>query len=121
MTKTNPLQRLLRCASLLGCAWAGQAAQAADNCDAVREGIEKKIRANGVAEFALEVIDAAASAPGKVVGSCARGTRTIVYRRGDPGAAAAPAAPAASIRAPAPVITECKDGSTPVNGQCPTK
>jgi hypothetical protein len=117
-TMTRPLPRLLRCAALLCCAWAGHPALAADNCDAVREGIEKKIRANGVAEFALEVIDAAASAPGKVVGSCARGTRTIVYRRGDPGAAAAPAA---SIRAPAPVITECKDGSAPVNGQCPRK
>jgi hypothetical protein len=118
MTKTSPLLRLLRCASLLCCAWAIQAAQAADNCDAVREGIEKKIRANGVAEFTLEVIDAAASAPGKVVGNCARGARTIVYRRGDVGAAA-PAA--SSTPAPTPVITECKDGSAPVNGRCPRK
>jgi hypothetical protein len=115
-TMTSPLQRLLRCAALLCCAWAGHPALAADNCDAVREGIEKKIRANGVAEFTLEVIDAAASAPGKVVGNCARGTRTIVYRRGEAGAAAAPSTPA-----PAAVITECKDGSAPVNGQCPRK
>lgn len=79
---------------------------AADNCDAVREGIDKKIRAAGVASFTLEVIDAAASAPGKVVGNCARGGRLIVYRRN----ASAPA-----------VITECKDGSAPVDGQCPKK
>lgn len=88
---------------------AGSAAAAsADTCDAVREGIEKKIRAAGVSAFTLEVIDAAASAPGKVVGNCARGARIIVYRRD--GAGTVPA-----------LITECRDGSAPVNGACPKK
>ncbi len=105
MTIRTP-RRCLRAAPLL--LTLASAAQAADNCDAVREGIERKIRAAGVAVFTLEVIDAGASAPGKVVGNCARGSRHIVYRRD--------AAPAA-----APVITECKDGSTPVNGSCPKK
>jgi hypothetical protein len=109
MRKPSPPQRLLQRALLLCCAWAVHPAQAADNCNGVRESIEKKIRANGVAEFTLEVIDAGASAPGKAVGSCARGSRTIVYRRGD------------AVATAAPVITECKDGSTPVNGQCPRK
>ncbi|MFO1217244.1 MAG: DUF1161 domain-containing protein [Burkholderiaceae bacterium] len=112
MTKSILACRLLVAA--LGIA-AGAAAMAADNCDAVRADIDKKIRASGVTVFTLEVIDAAAAAPGKaagkVVGNCAGGSRSIVYRRD-----AAPAAAAA-----APVITECKDGSTPVNGRCPKK
>lgn len=77
----------------------------ADNCDAVREQIEGKIRAAGVAGFAVTVVDAAASAPGKVVGQCAQGRRKIVYQRAD-------------AAAPPPIVTECKDGSVPVDGNC---
>ena len=84
-----------------------------DNCDVLREQIERKIRASGVTAFSVTVSDAAASAPGRVVGQCAQGRRKIVYQRVDAADAAAPS------RAPsAPVVTECKDGSVRVDGDC---
>jgi len=91
----------------------------ADNCTALRDQIEAKIRASGVSNFNLVVVDGGGANVGRVVGSCARGTRNIVYQ---PGAAAdRPAAmSSAPARAPArPVITECKDGSVAADGRCP--
>jgi len=82
----------------------------ADTCEAVRAAIEDKIRAAGVEVFSVRVIEAAASAPGKVVGNCAQGSKKIVYLRGEVDAPPKAAAP--------PVITECKDGSAPVDGRC---
>jgi len=75
---------------------------AADTCDALRAQIDSKIRSAGVERFTLAVVEAAASAPGKVVGTCDRGAKKIVYLRGqDEG-----------------VLTECKDGSVSVGGRC---
>ena len=73
---------------------------AAKPCDELRGEIDAKIRANGVPEFTLEVIDAAGEAgtDGKVVGSCEGGSKRIVYRRG--------AAAAAVIADPAPASEE---------------
>lgn len=81
---------------------AAPALAAPSRCEALREQIEAKIRAAGVAQFSVTVIDAAASAPGKVVGTCDRGARHIVYRRGgDEG-----------------ILTECKDGRVVRDGRC---
>ncbi len=107
----------------------------ASNCDALRAQIEGKIKAAGVASFTVTVVDSAASAPGKVVGSCDRGTKKIMYAPSQvPGSAAAPAAPAPPVtplvtkakpldKAPAKapgdaILTECKDGSTSIGGSC---
>lgn len=83
------------------------AAPAADNCEAIRAQVDAKVRAGGVSEFRLEVVDAQAKVAGKVVGSCALGTRKIVYT------ARAASAPAAGER----VLTECRDGSV-TYGDC---
>jgi hypothetical protein len=102
----------------------------ANNCDSIRAGIESRIRAAGVSEFALTVVDAGAAAPGQIVGRCAQGSKQIMYVRGGGtgagiGAAASDAAAvqkktAALPRAKGgPDIVECRDGSTPVNGRCP--
>lgn len=67
------------------------------------------------------VVDADAKAEGRTVGSCDRGSKKIVYRAGTAsGAPAAPAAPASSAakRKPEPILTECKDGSVSVGGDC---
>lgn len=98
------------------------------NCDALREQIEAKIRASGVATFTVTVVEADAPADGKVVGSCDRGSRKIVYARGT-GAAAAASAPmpapvvsppaSAPARRDTPVLTECKDGTVRYGGDCP--
>ena len=99
------------------------AAVAADGCDSLRDQIDIKIRNAGVEQFTLAVVDAAASAPGKVVGTCERGAKMIVYVRGQsadapaPSASAGAAKPAAKPR-PDAVVTECKDGTVSVGGNC---
>lgn len=107
---------------------AGAAAAQADNCEAIRAGIDAKIRATGVSDHKLAIVDANAIVAGKMVGSCDLGSKKILYTRpSTPGAAASAAAPAptpatpvrAVKRMPAePMLTECKDGSVPADGDC---
>lgn len=96
------------------------AAGAAENCEALRSQIEAKIAAAGVTRFAVITVDTDAPASGQVVGSCELGRKKIMYQRegGDtaPTSAAAPARPRGST-----IITECRDGSTPVGGDCKTR
>ena len=103
---------------------ASGAGHAQTNCDTLREQIDAKIRAGGVASFKLEVVDMAASAPGRQVGTCERGSRKIVYLPGAGGGASRAALPlrrfgrGASAPVSNVVITECKDGSMPHDGTC---
>lgn len=87
------------------------AGHAGSNCDPLREQIEAKVRASGVSNFTLQVVDAQAKVAGKVVGSCELGTRKIVY---NPGPAAAPAKDKPKD---AKILTECRDGSV-TYGDC---
>lgn len=82
-------------------------ASAADNCEDLRAGIEARIRAGGIANPMVTVLDTEQSTPGKVVGSCAMGRRKIVHVQTD-----------APPRSAAPMQTECRDGSTPLDGRC---
>lgn len=108
--------------TLLAACLMGQGAHAQD-CDAIRAQIDSKIRARGVTQFSLNVVDNAATERGKVVGSCGRGSRKIVYRletaaaAAGPGVAASPAAASSPMRAPQ-LLTECKDGTVSVGGDC---
>jgi len=91
-------------------------ALAQDACESLRAEIEAKIRANGVAQFTVAVVDANAAVEGQVVGTCAQGGRKIVYARQDgiaPGAA--PQRPAQDGER---VLTECRDGTVSVGGDC---
>ena len=101
--------------------WAGTAG-AAPNCDAIRAQVDAKIRASGVSNFTLSTVASDAPVTGKVVGSCDLGTRKIVYVAGtQPAGSAASGAPPASRPARAnrePMLTECKDGSASVGGDC---
>jgi Protein of unknown function (DUF1161) len=98
----------------------------ADNCDALREQIQGKIKAAGVASFTVVVVDSAAGAAGKVVGTCAKGAKKIMYTQQSvaPSTTAPAAAQPASKpslpakKAAAPILTECKDGSVSVGGSC---
>jgi hypothetical protein len=117
--EVNMLRTTVTVISVLVAAHAG--AQTS-SCETVRSEIEAKVRASGVAEFTVSVVDAASAAPGKVVGTCDRGAKKLVYvlQRAAGGAeAAASAAP--STRRPAAVLTECKDGSVLVGGDCKKK
>ena len=99
-------------------------ASAASTCEELRTEIDAKIRANGVTAFTVSIADAAASAPGRVVGTCDRVARKIVYVQhrpaGDePPSGAAQSRPSAPAkRDPVPILTECADGTVKVNGDC---
>jgi Protein of unknown function (DUF1161) len=98
----------------------------ADNCDTLREQIEGKIKAAGVASFTVVVVDSAANVPGKVVGTCGQGAKKIMYAQQSPApssTAPAAAAPASKLSPPAKkatdaILTECKDGTVSVGGSC---
>lgn len=92
---------------------AGFSPALAATCEEIQQSIEARIRANGVATFTVTAVDAAASAPGQVVGTCDQGRRKLLYLRG--AAASAPAKPSPAASA---VITECADGRVLTEGSC---
>jgi hypothetical protein len=119
----------------LGLALWGQVAWATGICEPLREQIEMQIAATGASGFAVVVVDAKATVEGKVVGTCAGGTRKLVYVRGVKvgGAAATSPGPRPTLpparqgqtgrAAPAAddsIITECRDG-TEVRGAASCK
>ena len=72
----------------------------------LRGQIEARIAAAGVERFSVRTVEADAQVDdGRVVGTCARGSRKIVYRT-----------QAAATPASRPMLTECRDGSTPAGG-----
>lgn len=89
----------------------------ANNCDSIRTGIESKIRASGTKNFTLSVLPADARSAGRVVGTCDLGSKKIVYVQ-EGAASAAPARPVAKQEG---LLTECKDGSVTVGGDCKKK
>jgi hypothetical protein len=111
---TGPsLSTVSRLAVLLAlCAAFGPAFSAA-TCEELQQSIEARIRTNGVATFTVTPVDAAASAPGQVVGTCDQGRRKLLYVRGAAGSA--PAKPSSAASA---VITECADGRVLTEGSC---
>jgi Protein of unknown function (DUF1161) len=97
----------------------------ADNCDDIRGQIESKIKAAGVVNFTVNAVESGSAAAGKVVGSCAKGTKKIVYVQGGSSGAPTVASPVPARKPTAAkksqidtVITECKDGTVSVGGTC---
>ena len=107
--------------SVLGLSLLAGQANAADICEPLREQIEMQIAATGATGFAVVVVDADAEVAGKLVGTCAKGARKLVYVRAGEGsavgarAAPRPARPTVTAQAPqskkGQVITECRDGT----------
>jgi len=52
------------------------------DCNELKDEIDAKIKANGVLEYTLTIVDKDAPEDGKVVGTCDGGTKKIVYKRG---------------------------------------
>jgi hypothetical protein len=63
-------------------------------CEELKGEIAKKLDANNVKGYSLEIVDKAKEVEGKVVGTCEAGTKKIVYTRA-PAPAPKPAAEAA--------------------------
>lgn len=85
----------------------------ANNCDGIAAGIDARMRAGGLHAFVLQVVDAAASSAGRVVGSCDRGSKKIVQV-----AAAASGVAAPPVRRDDGIVTECKDGRVITGTDC---
>ncbi|WP_076999777.1 DUF1161 domain-containing protein [Variovorax sp. KK3] len=100
----------------LACVLVASAAHGAESCEALRAQIEAKIAAAGVSRFTVATVDAAAPAAGQVVGSCELGSKKIVYQR-EGGTAPVAATPRPPARGE-PMLTECKDGSVSMGGEC---
>jgi hypothetical protein len=93
---------------------AAGAANGASACETLRTDIEARIAAAGVTRFTVATVDASAPVSGQVVGSCDLGSKKIVYsREGGPVAAADASRPRDQ-----PILTECKDGTVSVGGDC---
>jgi hypothetical protein len=60
------------------------------SCDDLKGEIAKKLEANGVTGYSLDVVDKGKEGDGRVVGGCDGGTKSLVYSR--TGAAPAKAA-----------------------------
>ena len=96
-TRTLSLAAVL----LLGCVTAHAA-----SCEDIRARIEAKLNSAGIDKYSLTVVDTAATSPGKVVGTCDLGTKKILYAK-DP-----------SPNDSSAILTECRDGSASVGGDC---
>jgi hypothetical protein len=72
------MKKVLLLAALLSVSAAGSA----KTCDEVKAEVDAKIKANGVANYSLEILEATASTDGKTVGTCDAGSKKIVYKRG---------------------------------------
>jgi len=114
----KPSRCLFAVAAVWGIACASTGAVAA-TCEELRTEIEAKISTAGVARFTVTIADAAAPMPpaGRVVGSCDRGARSIVYEVQGGAASALPGAPAPRPRGSS-ILTECRDGTQTVGGDC---
>lgn len=71
-------------------------AQAAQSCDELKSAISTKLDGKQVKGYVLDVIAADASDERKVVGTCAGGSKKIVYAKGGKSTKAAPAAAASA-------------------------
>ena len=60
---------------------AGAAFADGKSCEELKSEIAAKLDAKGVAGYSLEIVDKGAAAGGKVVGTCEKGSKEIVYKR----------------------------------------
>jgi Protein of unknown function (DUF1161) len=114
----------------------------ADSCEAIQASIRAKIEAKNagtrLSTFSLKAIDKDEPSSGRIVGSCDNGAKRILYTAnglatagvgmgaGEVVAAKVDSAVQSDMAAPlrvkkpktGAVLTECRDGSTPVKGEC---
>ena len=74
------MRKFILAAALLS--FAGTALAAGKPCEELKAEIAAKLDAKGIANYALEIVDKGTAADGKVVGTCEKGTKVIVYKQG---------------------------------------
>lgn len=50
-------------------------------CEELKSDIARKLEANGVKSYSLEILEKDKGTQGKVIGTCAGGTKKIIYSR----------------------------------------
>ena len=60
---------------------AGAALADGKSCEELKAEIAAKLDAKGVAGYSLEIVDKGTAAGGKVVGTCEKGSKELVYKR----------------------------------------
>lgn len=86
-------------------------------CADLQAQVETRIRSAGVTQFSVSVVDASASSPGKVVGTCERGAKKLMYTQAASNSGADDA-PNRGGKKAQPILTECRDGSVSLGGDC---
>ncbi|WP_309674350.1 DUF1161 domain-containing protein [Pseudomonas sp.] len=61
---------------------AGTALAEGKSCEELKAEITAKLDAKGISNYSLEIVDKGAAADGKVVGTCEKGSKQIVYKQG---------------------------------------
>ncbi|MHC8408875.1 DUF1161 domain-containing protein [Pseudomonas sp. Hz4] len=51
-------------------------------CEELKADIAAKLDAKRISNYSLEIVDKGTAADGKVVGTCEKGTKQIVYKQG---------------------------------------
>lgn len=74
------MRKFILAAALLGIA--GSTLAAGKPCEELKAEIAAKLDAKGIANYSLEIVDKGTSAGGKVVGTCDKGSKQIVYKQG---------------------------------------
>lgn len=60
---------------------AGAAFADGKSCEELKAEIAEKLDAKGVAGYSLEIVDKGTADGGKIVGTCEKGTKEIVYKK----------------------------------------
>lgn len=63
--------------SLVGTAFADNG----KNCEELKAEIAAKLDAKGISGYSLEIVDKGNASGGKIVGTCEKGSKEIVYKR----------------------------------------
>ena len=74
------MKKFILAAGLLSLA--GTAFAQGKPCEELKAEIAAKLDARGVSNYTLEIVDKGTAADGKVVGTCEKGSRQIVYKQG---------------------------------------
>lgn len=62
--------------------FAGTALAQGKSCEELKAEITAKLDAKGISNYSLEIVDKGTAAGGKVVGTCEKGSKKIVYKQG---------------------------------------
>lgn len=74
------MKKFILAAGLLSLA--GTAFAQGKPCEELKAEITAKLDARGISNYTLEIVDKGTAADGKVVGTCEKGSKQIVYKQG---------------------------------------